>query len=203
MRYLLIALVLVSCSSLQRNDTRANLSMYDQAAAVVMVMGPFGGGTGFGVVSPYTGIHYILSNAHVCEIASAVRPLHSPMYAAKILKIAEDTDLCLLEAGYLEPALEISSTKPQPFDPIHVLGYGLLLPLTLTEGHYVGTMPGPVLRVMDPGYGTASILPGNSGSPVLNTSGEVIGVAFASAGFIDNRVIMVSLKDIYKFMEGY
>jgi S1-C subfamily serine protease len=194
MRYLLIALLLSSCST---------LPLKEQGTPVLMLRGLFGGGTGFVIRSPYTGKRYIMTNAHVCDVASIVSPTEELPYMLKPLKIADNTDLCLAEVGYAQGTLELSKEAPQAFDRIHILGYGLLLPLTLTEGTYVGTILGQVLAVTNPGYGTAPILPGNSGSPVLNDKGEVIGVVYASGGSIDNRVIMVPMSDIYRFMEGY
>jgi len=174
------------------------------SAAVVMLVSPSGnGGTGFGVVSPYTGKTYILTNAHVCEIATAVVPPEGAMYALKILKIADYTDLCIAEAGYLDSFISVSHSDLKAFDHINILGHGLLLPLTYTEGHYVGRIPDQVLSVFMPGYGTASILPGNSGSPVMNDAGELVGVAYASGDAVNNRVLMVPLADIYSFIADY
>jgi serine protease Do len=175
----------------------------DKAPAVVMLLGPMGGGTGFGIISPITGKHYIMTNAHVCEVASAVQPQEGAQFALKILKVADFTDLCLAEAGYLQDFIQVATSSPSVFEHINVLGHGRLLPLTYTEGRYIGIIPDQVLSVYMPGYATATILPGNSGSPVMNDAGELVGVAYASADAIDNRLIMVPLADIYAFLAQY
>jgi serine protease Do len=168
-----------------------------------MLVGENGGGTGFGIVSPTTGKHYILTNKHVCEVATEVRSEEGPAYVAQKIVVAEYTDLCLLEAGYLTSALELASSYPEAHDPIHILGYGYLLGNTLTEGHYVGRIYDSILGVMFPAYATAPILPGNSGSPVINDSGEVVGVVYASGAEIDYRALIVPLEDIYQILEGH
>lgn len=63
---------------------------------------------------------------------------------------------------------------------VAVVGYPLGGPLTITEGTVVDRVdggrfdvPGDVLRM------TARVEPGNSGGPVLNASGDVVGIVFA------------------------
>lgn len=49
---------------------------------------------------------------------------------------------------------------------------------------------------------TANILPGNSGSPVLDTFGHVVGVAFAGSPGT-SRGIIVPLEDLKDFLKNY
>lgn len=49
---------------------------------------------------------------------------------------------------------------------------------------------------------TATIFPGNSGSPTVNVYGNVVGVAFA-ANTRDNLGLIVPLKNVKNFLEGY
>lgn len=49
---------------------------------------------------------------------------------------------------------------------------------------------------------TANILPGNSGSPVLNAYGHVVGVVYAGSPGT-SRGMIVPLEDVKKFLQGY
>lgn len=128
---------------------------------------------------------------------------------ARILEIVPEVDLCVLEAPVGHEPLPIGAPAKE-HDPIMVMGHPKLLPLTLEAGHLVkphgsielfteageqecnriGGKYGPVpfawftivtCRVAyDADFISVSIFPGNSGSVVINTRGEVVGVVFAS-----------------------
>lgn len=191
MNKLLLALLLLStsCSSFSPR----------QSDSVYALVGFFGGGTGFLVKAP-SGKDYILTNAHVCEIA---RVLQTDRWstALDLIQVSDHTDLCLLEAPQgLGQAIELANQEPKAHEQIHIIGQGLLLGNTLTEGHWVGHI-GPTLRVMSPAYCTATVLPGNSGSPVLDDAGRLVGVVFASGPILDNRGLLVPLSDIKEFLK--
>lgn len=162
-----------------------------------------GGGTGFVVEAP-SGKHYVLTNRHVCDSARIFIG-EDFMAMLSLVEAANWTDLCLLTApSFLyNQAIEVSDTDLQPHDEVHILGYGMLIGLTRSDGYYVGRIMDQVLSVVMPGYVTATVLPGNSGSPVLNSKGKLVGVVYASGGEIDNRALIVPLEDIKDFLSKY
>jgi serine protease Do len=196
MKYLFpVLLVLASCAP--KFDAKR------EGASVVALLGFGGGGTGFVVQAP-SGKSFILTNRHVCEadVLAVAEERLGYSFLVEVVEISEKSDLCLIKAGPLSRGLALAEKMPEQMDPIHIVGYGLLMGKTYTNGHYVGRI-GSGLGVRNPAYATASILPGNSGSPVFNEEGLVVGVAFASHPDLDNRVVMVPLEDIKEFLGKY
>lgn len=99
-------------------------------------------------------------------------------YRATIVKVNEADDLALLRASVALPALAAANTPVAVGDPVLVVGSPLGL------GGSVATGIVSALRV-EAGVHyiqfSAPISPGNSGGPVLNAAGRVIGVSVAKA----------------------
>ena len=96
--------------------------------------------------------------------------------------VAEDREgdlvlLKLLAKGRSFPTLKVSDTKIEAGQPVLVIGSPLGLEGTILDGiiSEIREIPnvGKIIQI------TAPISPGSSGSPVLNTEGEAIGVATA------------------------
>lgn len=173
------------------------------APSIVMLLGDYSGGTGFVVEAP-SGKKYVLTNRHVCEDSREVAK-RDRRTLLQLVEISKKSDLCLLSANPVSPlpALKVAKTVPSKFQRIFIIGHGGLLPLAITEGLWLGKIGMEVLGVKSPDITTVPILPGNSGSPVLTESLEVVGVAFASSQYINNRAILVPLEDIQDFLKDY
>lgn len=151
---------------------------------------PYGIGSGF----IYNKDGYILTNEHVVENADVIQVTiesdNSKTYEAKLLGSSKDMDLAVLkiegkdlptvplgDSGKLkvgEPVVAIGN--PQGFD--HTVTSGVLSArertIDINEESGSGTRKYQHLLQTD-----ASINPGNSGGPLLNMSGEVIGMNVA------------------------
>lgn len=166
------------------------------------------GGTGFEVVAP-SGKVYTLTNKHMCEDNATNAVVGDRTIPLRVIEVAKDTDLCLLEPLIGKTGLHVSNTPVVSDDNLDVYGYGMLQDLTHTKGAYVGVTTGAIedalidMGVTDVGYMTAIILPGNSGSPVFNNDGDVIGVAFAVAPSFNNRCFFIPLKSLQNFLKVY
>jgi S1-C subfamily serine protease len=102
---------------------------------------------------------------------------------ADVAGVAVDSDLALLQLGDAGdlPVAALRTTPVRSGEPVVVVGYPEGGPLTVTSGEVVGLVDGELLG--EPAAVIrfdAAIRPGNSGGPVLDEEGRVVGVVFAS-----------------------
>jgi serine protease Do len=126
---------------------------------------------------------YILTNAHVVEDASRITVrLHSgEEFVARIIGSDEETDLAVLkiDAGRDLPTVKLAdSDKVQVGDWVLAIGSPFGLAQTVTAGIISQTQrETPYASVFQKFIQTdAAINRGNSGGPLVNMDGEVIGV---------------------------
>ncbi len=142
--------------------------------------------TGSGIVVNEEG--YVLTDAHVIKSCKsiAVKPQNGDAQFAKLEAIDPKNDLALIKttAGYGQPAQFRPQSNPVKLgETIGVIGY----PLT----GYLSTEPkatfGQINSVAGLGNDStllqisAPVQPGNSGGPVLDTSGNVVGIVVSQA----------------------
>jgi S1-C subfamily serine protease len=162
--------------SISTNPARSAL------AGVVQVRTPNGQGTGFAWQQQGNATR-ILTAAHVIVGAHQIRVItpDGQEHPAHVLRVNEHADVALLEAndtGGLRPLPLGSAATLEPGDPLYVVGYALGADLLGDPSVTRGVLSGR--RVID-GVAClqtdAAMNPGNSGGPVLNERGEVVGIA--------------------------
>jgi len=148
---------------------------------------------------------------------------------ADVIDIDEDKDLCLLQGPIGQP-LDIAE-HVEPLTPLLVVGHPHLGFLTPTPGYLISRQviemqvdlgaeecKGPGLRMdtrtffiltvdiclkeYQAWHTSFIIYPGNSGSPVVNKEGQVVGVVFA-ANTATHAGLVVPLEAVKEFMLGY
>jgi|SRR5208337_4883100 len=124
----------------------------------------------------------IATNAHVIEGASSgTAKLVGGNHTMQILgTVALDrhADLALLKVDNPAPPLVLGpNTSPTVGDDVYVVGNPLGLEGTFSEGIISGVRHVDADSILQM---TAPISPGSSGGPVMNSSGEVIGVSVAT-----------------------
>lgn len=185
---------------------QTRLSKNAIAASVVAVLSAdrSGGGTGW-VALTKDGQKVIVTNAHVCDVAEGGRIVivddAGGSYVRNVLDRDAEHDLCTISGdGISAPHLRLAKSSPERFDPVFVMGHPLLEPTSPAAGFYVQDRVIPLAHRLSPdgtcetgqytesmfgafcvtetetSYSTAMIYPGNSGSPVTNENGEVVGV---------------------------
>jgi putative serine protease PepD len=140
-----------------------------------------GNGSGF-VVRSGNGSARLVTNFHVVaetflnggRTVDVVRKDRT--YSGRIIDVSEANDLALITVPSSLPALDVAKRRPDIGDPVLALGSPLGLGGTVTSGIV------SAFRIED-GLSylqfSAPISPGNSGGPVVDERGRVVGVAVA------------------------
>lgn len=163
----------------------------------------------------------ILTANHVCDPLQAGMPQSSivtvkdtyieitgyygDVYDAEILYSDIDYDLCLLKVeGVWTVPIAIAHQPTNPGDRIYNMAAptGFFSPgmVPLFEGFHSGNL-GP-LGYQDTIY-TIPTKGGSSGSPVLNSEGEVIGVIHSAIGGVESIAIACTWEELESFMFRY
>ncbi len=162
-------------------------------------------GTGSGFV--VSGKNHVITNYHVIkgEKTVAVEDHKKDRYVAKVVMANPEVDLAFLHIeGFentetsitLDPAVQVANTQK-----VYINGYPFGMPYTITEGivssvhqpmgqrHYIQT--------------DAAVNPGNSGGPMLNEKGNLIGVTTSKFTNADNVGFGIKHVDLIKEITDY
>jgi hypothetical protein len=159
---------------------------------------PLGYGSGF-IIDNET----VVTNVHVVEGCNAAYVLlngqEKKYTVSGYLAIDKGNDLIILKVpGLYEPKLTLSSeSSPEIGVKVYAVGNPKGLNGTFSEGIVSGLRSiknNQVLQI------TAPISPGSSGGPVLNSTGQVVGVAFASFTEGQNLNFAIPIKYLTALM---
>ncbi len=136
-------------------------------------------GYGSGVIMSREG--YIITNAHVLEGANGCTvQLHDrSQYRAKLIGVDLVSDLAVLkiDAHNLVPAIWGDSESAEVGSIVWAIGSPYRYEQTVTSGIISGKdRPGDKLRKQNLLQTDAAVNPGNSGGPLVDASGNVIGI---------------------------
>jgi len=175
-------------------------SLYDDtitSVVTIQVQSDRGGGIGSGFV--YDGEGRIVTNQHVVAGAETVDVQfdRGEWRTAEVIGTDVFSDLAVLEVddvpNYAGP-LAVESSQPETGQQVAALGSPLGLQGTITDGIVSGTnrsLPagqqgGPQFTIPNTLQTTAAISPGNSGGPLVDCEGTVVGVNTAGAQVGEN-----------------
>ncbi len=182
-------------ASIQSDDLSRMVSK--SMPAVVTIIAGEALGSGFFVSSD----GYLLTNSHVVrqEAWPSIRLADGKSVSASIVKNDEEKDLALLKAsgsGY--PYLPLGdSNKTVQGESVVAIGSPIGLEGTVTRGilSAVRKAPNGMAYIQT----DAAVNPGNSGGPLLNKAGEVIGInTFKIEG--DRLGLAISINDAKQFI---
>jgi len=202
---ILLAYILTLVSSVDTNELGRTIG--DHVVPFrSMALGNKRFATGFHV--EYKGKVFILTNKHVCD-ANGKMYNHSNIqfgnYIGRIIAIDTVHDLCLVTSNRSE-GLQIASEPTEPLDPVILVGYPRGMGKTIRTGHHVATE-----FINAPWLGSGlyrSIListiayGGNSGSPVCNIDGDVVGVLYAGSQIYHTETLIVPLSYVKSFLKA-
>ena len=145
--------------------------------------------TGSGWAIQLDGESFVVTAAHVVENCSAgefvgARNVDTGLFSLELVAFDDDywdtgtTDLALLKSSRELGGLRLQEGAPQPGQWVMTLGY----PLVELEGPLVSFSEGRISAIDDYGHGVTSapINNGNSGGPLINSRGQVVGTIFGS-----------------------
>lgn len=199
--------------------------------SVVQIYGQEGTGTGSHVKLP-DGRIVILTNKHICDMTGPLmvkaEDEELPI-ARKVIEISKDHDLCAIEALPDHEAISIGS-DPVIGDELYTLGHPRGEALNVAKGEYFdnklakmgelapadgvckeGTsvqadgLFGPVFYCVISRNSielSSPTFPGNSGSPVVNKYGHLVGVIFAGNRSVENMGLAVPLSYVKEFLNS-
>lgn len=161
------------------SNPHGNFDFFNQFQQRAPRRAPRGSGSGFIISSD----GYVVTNRHVVADSTKVKVVltDSKSYEAELVGIDDSLDIALLKIdGQNLPHVKIgNSDKMRIGDELLAMGYPLSLGFTVTRGILSGIGRNMNMGNLDLGtylQTDADITFGNSGGPLLNTKGEVIGI---------------------------
>jgi len=140
-----------------------------------------------------------ITNFHVVQGFKevSVEDINKDRFLAKVIMVNPNEDIAILRTkeSFDTPALQLNiDTEVNSGDKVFVAGYPFGMPFTITEGIVSATnqlMEGKHYIQTD-----AAVNPGNSGGPVINANGEVVGITTAKFNNADNMGFAIPVKTL-------
>ena len=149
-------------------------------------------GTGFMIDE-----HTLVTNRHVIADSShlEISTYDGHVVEATAARSTTAADIAIIRVEESLPiAAQLATRDPQPGDAITVIGYPGGGRLTTTSGIVLGSVQDPLNGSVGTVLGTtAQVEPGSSGSPVLNSDGEGVGVIYAKNDVEQSFMIPISV----------
>lgn len=173
------------------------------AVTMLVTLDQTSGGTGF-QIKALSGNEYIITNKHVCAGREALLAINNgEMSYNKVIAVDEEHDICVVKPSPLLNSIRIGS-DPDVGDQIAIVGHPFLTPMQVSRGEINGFNRAlrtgfPELPLFVPTYwSSAHTYPGNSGSPVVDFYGNVVGILFA--GMSDHINLIVPISSLEEFL---
>ena len=203
---LIAVLIVIPCRQLRAQSTGSQShgeKIYAQAAESVFLLEihdeagqQVATGSGFLVAEDQ-----ILTNAHVADAGAILVRVGSLRVTCAVQRAdrVNDLALCRIPAKSTAPILRLAAKDPSPGATIFALGSPRGFENTITQGLFTANRDVDGQRV---GQISAPISPGSSGGPILNTDGELIGVAVSRLTNSQNLNFAVPRNIVSSFLRN-
>lgn len=163
--------------------------------AIVRVATAEGTGSGFYLKDK----HVVVTNHHVVGTSRAVslETQAKDRVTAKVIFVNPVADIALLEPnGEIDaPELQLAMDDAlQNSQKVAVLGFPFGMPFTVTEG--IVSSPNQLMNGRKYIQTDAAVNPGNSGGPLVNEDGQVVGITTAKFNGADNVGFAIPVRDL-------
>lgn len=153
-------------------------------------------GSGFLVASKK-----IITNAHVAKAGEIVVELGPARVAAHVERVDEFNDLAVLtvDAEIITKPLPLADALPAPGDSVFAISNPQALERSISEGVVSAIRDSNGRQLLQI---TTPISQGSSGGPILNTAGQVVGVAVGALTSGQNLNFAVPVTAVRKVLAG-
>lgn len=188
-------------------NTLTDIPRHKVVPHVVGFLTPTGNIYGTGFHLEWKGKTYLITNKHMCDSGKRILKsniLKTTFGSHKILHTYKKHDLCLLSTKS-NTGLRLAYFSPEVLDKVTLIGHPRGLNLNIEEGRIINKSK--VVCVMTQGCPVSFLIsalsyPGNSGSPVVNIFGNVVGVLFAGSPTYPHHPLVVPYKSIKRFLNS-
>ncbi|HBK71104.1 MAG TPA: peptidase S1, partial [Flavobacteriaceae bacterium] len=162
-----------------------------------------GTGTGFKVINH----DFLITNYHVIKGSKtvAVEDHHQNRYLAKVAMVNPEVDLAFLHVEELKAtkgAIKLDeNNQVSNLQTVFINGFPFGMPFTVTEG--IVSSPNQPMKGRNFIQTDAAVNPGNSGGPMLNENGVLIGVTTSKFTEADNVGFGIKHTDVIKQINEY
>ena len=197
MKYRISSIVLLFMLLISFSAYAINFTPEDTYNSVVVVYTETGVGSGF-----YVKENIIITNAHVVGYNKkvAVNLYDGTTIKGNVIKIDNEKDLALIKVDKTITPLSINSEDLSIGQEVYAIGAPKDMPYTMTKG---------IISALDRKIGQniyiqidASVNSGNSGGPLVDDNGNVIGIITLKASDAEGIGFAINTKDINNFIEG-
>ena len=177
-----------------------------------------GGAWGSGSIINYKGKKHILTVAHICEserlnamakltnqklsydFAATIEANDWHSYGAVPIKIDHKNDICIMAAANINaPFIKMANTKPTYGEKV----YTVASPGGLAQNGMVPNFEGRFLGINDGrAYYSVPAMGGSSGSPLINSRGELVGVTHSVYAYFHHVSVSSTFEELWNFVSN-
>lgn len=172
--------------------------------AIVKIYTSIGTGTGFYVKK----FDVIVTNFHVVaeHHSVAIQTQNKKKYVADVLMVDPDLDIAILKAqDFVEEMPELhlgdDTNEISNMARVSVLGFPFGMPFTVTEG--IISSVDQILENKKYIQTDAAVNPGNSGGPLVDAMGNIIGLTTSKFTNADNIGFALPIQHVRELLECY